>query len=193
MKIGVCQETARLWRRARHTAMLSRSWRFASMSTTSGRAAGARSRSSRPLATDRTRYPSGSSMLSSAWLSHVPALARSTTGGRVKGVRRGICAGMWGRRRGGEPGETLDAAGRRPGSGRDQALPDRIADQTGDVVDVQLLHDTRAVKLGGFGSDPEQRGDLFGRLAFGHELHDLALTGGPPAPVAPPGRPAPIH
>src|SRR2546426_11609746 len=126
--------------------MLSRSWRFASMRTTSGRAAGARSRSSRPLATDRTRYPSGSSMLSSAWLSHVPALARSTTGERVKGVRRGICAGMWRRRRCGEPGETLDAAGRRPGSGRDQALPDRVADQTGDVVDVQLL-DRKSTRL----------------------------------------------
>src|SRR5207253_2070860 len=56
------------------------------MRTTSGRAAGARSSSSRPLPTDTTRYPSGSSMLSSAWLSHVPELAISTAGGRGNGV-----------------------------------------------------------------------------------------------------------
>src|SRR5207247_2128874 len=90
---------------------------------------------------------------------------------------------MWRLRWWGEPGKTLDGAGRTPGSGSDQAFPDGVADQTGDVVDVQLLHDARAVKLGGFGGDREQRGDLLGRLAFGHELRDLALTGGQPAPV----------
>src|SRR6266576_6171965 len=85
---------------------------------------------------------------------------------------------MWRRRWWGEPGKTLDGAGRTPGSGSDQAFPDGVADQTGDVVDVQLLHEARAVKLGGFGGDREQRGDLLGRLAFGHELRDLALMGG---------------
>src|SRR2546429_4011894 len=97
---------------------------------------------------------------------------------------------MWRRRWWGEPGKTLDGAGRTPGSGSDQAFPDGVADQTGDVVDVQLLHDTCAVKLGGFGGDREQRGDLLGRLAFGHELRDLALAGGQPAPVLPRGGPA---
>src|SRR6266571_3458963 len=51
---------------------------------------------------------------------------------------------MWRRRWWGEPGKTLDGAGRTPGSGRDWAFPDGVADQTGDVVDVQLLHDARA-------------------------------------------------
>ena len=59
------------------------------MRTTSGRAAGARSSSSRPLPTETTRYPSGSSMLSSDWLSHVPEFAMSTTGERVNGARGG--------------------------------------------------------------------------------------------------------
>src|SRR6266540_3747835 len=121
MKIGVCQETARFWRRARHTAMLSRSWRFASMRTTSGRAAGARSRSSRPPPTDTTRYPSGSSMLSSAWLSHVPEFARSTTGERVNGMRggnvvlsgSGYCNQCADGAPAGEPGETLAAPGEK--------------------------------------------------------------------------------
>src|SRR3989440_12923780 len=90
---------------------------------------------------------------------------------------------MWRRRCWGEPGKTLDGTGRTPGSGSDQAFPDGVADQTGDVVDVQLLHDARAVKLGGFGGYREQRGDLLGRFAFGHELRDLALTRGQPAPV----------
>src|SRR2546422_848854 len=90
---------------------------------------------------------------------------------------------MWRRRWWGEPGKTLDGTGRTPGSGSNQAFPDGVADETGDVVDVQLLHDTRAVKLGGFGGDREQRGDLLGRFAFGHELRDLALTRGQPAPV----------
>src|SRR6266568_1175918 len=70
------------------------------MRTTSGRAAGARSSSSRPLPTDTTRYPSGSSMLSSAWLSHVPELhdltltrgqpAAVLRGGRPAGVHDGL-------------------------------------------------------------------------------------------------------
>src|SRR3989442_2986970 len=100
---------------------------------------------------------------------------------------------MWRRRWWGEPGKTLDGTGRTPGSGSDQAFPDGVADQTGDVVDVQLLHDARAVKLSGFGGDREQRGDLLGRFAFGHELRDLALTRGQPAPVLRRGGPAGIH
>jgi len=59
------------------------------MRITSGRAADARSSSSRPLPKDTTRYPSGSSMLSSAWLSDVPEFASSTTGERVNGMRGG--------------------------------------------------------------------------------------------------------
>src|SRR5439155_17065814 len=122
----------------------------------------------------------------------------------------------------GEPGETLAAPGEKtwgtvdargddprdsayhPGPknlpihhrgalGRDQALADGVADQARDVVDVQLLHHTRAVKFGGLGRDPEQRGDLFGRFALGHELHDLALTGGQAAEVVRRRSPAGIH
>src|SRR2546422_11558413 len=97
---------------------------------------------------------------------------------------------MWRRRWWGEPGKTLDGAGRTPGSGSDQAFPDGVADETGDVVDVQLLHDTRAVKLGGFGGDRGQRRDLLGRFGLRHELRDLALTAGQPAPALGCGRPA---
>src|SRR2546430_11631911 len=100
---------------------------------------------------------------------------------------------MWRRRWWGEPGKTLDGAGRTPGSGSDQAFPDGVADQTGDVVDVQLLHDTCAVKLGGFWGDREQRGDLLCRFSLRHEPRDLALTRGQTAPVLPPRGPASIH
>src|SRR5256885_2173583 len=93
----------------------------------------------------------------------------------------------------GEPVKTLDTSGRRPGSGGDQALPDGVTDQASDIVDVQLLHDTRAVKLGRLGADGEQGGDLFGRLALGHELHDLAFTRGQPAAVFRGSGPAGVH
>src|SRR2546428_10833853 len=99
---------------------------------------------------------------------------------------------MWRRRWWGEPGKTLDGTGRTPGSGSDQAFPDGVTDQTGDVVDVQLLHDARAVKLGGFWGDREQRGDLLCPFAFGHELRDLALPRGHPGPVPRRRRPAGI-
>src|SRR2546422_10157779 len=97
---------------------------------------------------------------------------------------------MWRRRWWGEPGKTLDGTGRTPGPGRDYAFPDGVADQTGDVVDVQLLHDARAVKLGGLGGDREQRGDLLGRFVFRHELRALALPRGQPAPALRRSRPA---
>jgi len=41
-------------------------------------------------------------------------------------------------------------------------------------VQVEFLHYPHAVKLGGLGGDRQQRRDLLGRLAFGHELRDLA-------------------
>src|SRR5256885_1568348 len=88
---------------------------------------------------------------------------------------------MWGRPGGGEPVKTLDTSGRRPGSGGDQALPDGVTDQASDIVDVQLLHDTRAVKLGRLGADGEQGGGPFVRLALGHALHDLAFTSALPS------------
>src|SRR5438034_10244049 len=100
---------------------------------------------------------------------------------------------MWRLRWWGEPGKTLDGAGRTPGSGSDQPFPDGVANQTGDVVDVQLLHHTRAVKFRGLGGDREQRGNLLGGLAFGYELHDLTLPGGQPAAVLRRGGPAGIH
>src|SRR2546429_9947281 len=97
---------------------------------------------------------------------------------------------MWRRRWWGEPGKTLDGTGRTPGSGSNQAFPDGVADETGDVVDVQLLHDARAVKLGGFGGDRHQRGALLGGFSFGHGLGGRALSRGQPAPVSGPGGPA---
>src|SRR5437867_8156378 len=91
------------------------------MMTTSGRAADARSKSSRPLPANTTRYPSGSSMLSSAWLSQLPEFARSTTGERVNGMRggnvvlsgSGYCNQCAAGAPAGEPGETLAAPGEK--------------------------------------------------------------------------------
>ena len=55
--------------------------------------------------------------------------------------------------------------------------PRRIAYRTrpGDVVDVQLPHDPRAVGLGGPVADAEQAPDLLHVLALGDELQHLAL------------------
>src|SRR3989442_48458 len=98
------------------------------------------------------------------------------------GIRADRCttshARMWRRGDGGKTGETTGLGRRRPGLRCDQPLPDGVADQARDVVDVELLHHARAVKLGRLEGDPEQRADLLRGLALCHELPDLALPGG---------------
>lgn len=42
-----------------------------------------------------------------------------------------------------------------------------VADQAGGFVDIQLLHEPRAVGFGGFHGDPEHGGNVFCRFALG--------------------------
>src|SRR5437899_509258 len=74
-------------------------------------------------------------------------------------------------------------------SGLDESAPDRVADKTGDLVDAELDHEVTAMGLGGLLGDPEDFSDFLGRIAFGHELQDFALSrgekvGGEPALTA---------
>ena len=52
----------------------------------------------------------------------------------------------------------------------DHPMPDGVAYQAADGVDVELRHDAGAMGLGGFGRDAESRCDLFVGVAFGEEL-----------------------
>ena len=54
-------------------------------------------------------------------------------------------------------------------SGLDYAPSNRVTDEAGGLVDAQLLHDPRAVSLGGLDADVQQSGDLFGALPFGDQ------------------------
>src|SRR5215510_15656407 len=73
---------------------------------------------------------------------------------------------------------TNGEAGVREKLSLDDAPADRVADEAGGVVDLELGHDPRAVGFGGLGADAEELGDLLGRLAFGDELKHLALAVG---------------
>src|SRR5205823_4402845 len=59
--------------------------------------------------------------------------------------------------------------------GLHEAHADRKAHQAGNVVDVQPLHELHAMRLYGLDADVQRVGDLFGRLALGDQLQDLAL------------------
>ncbi len=59
--------------------------------------------------------------------------------------------------------------------GSDQADPDSVADQTGDVVDAKSFHQQGPVRLHRLDADAEPPGDRLGRRAFGDQLEDLLL------------------
>jgi hypothetical protein len=61
---------------------------------------------------------------------------------------------------------------------RDEADAHRIAGEAGDIVDVEPLHDLRAVGLDGLDADRQAFGDIACGIAFGDELQDLALARG---------------
>ena len=77
--------------------------------------------------------------------------------------------------RGGFPAQGIPDPG---ASGLDQAVADRVADQVRNVVNAELLHHLRAVRLHRLDTDPKEGGDLPWRLAFDEELRaavDAAL------------------
>ena len=61
-------------------------------------------------------------------------------------------------------------------SGANQAVPDGVAHQPGGLVDVELLHDAIAVRLGSLEGNAEQLGDRLRGLALGDQLQDLAFA-----------------
>src|SRR5688500_10196534 len=67
-----------------------------------------------------------------------------------------------------------------PGEAGDLRLnepsPDRVADQSGRRVDVQLLHHFHPMRLRGLRRNTEDEGDLFRRVSFGDQLQNEALT-----------------
>ena len=58
----------------------------------------------------------------------------------------------------------------------DDASPDRVEHDLGGAVYVELLHDARAVRLNGAGTDEQQRGDVLIRFPLGDELKDLTFA-----------------
>src|SRR5260370_38827171 len=67
--------------------------------------------------------------------------------------------------------ETTDA-----GSGTDQAPADRVPDQHGGFMDIELFHDAGSVGFRRFRDDVQKTRALLGRLAFGNQLKNLALS-----------------
>src|SRR4051812_16764457 len=65
---------------------------------------------------------------------------------------------------------------------RDPTLPNRIADEVGRIMHVELLHESSTMKLRRLYADMQHFRDLLGRLPFSDELEHLALArcqGGP--------------
>src|SRR5436309_14747260 len=59
----------------------------------------------------------------------------------------------------------------------DQPLADRVANQTGRLVDLELLHDVTSVGLSRFGRDRQERRNLFRGLSFGNQLDTCRSRG----------------
>src|SRR5690348_12623122 len=82
------------------------------------------------------------------------------------------------RPRGGRPGPLRDP--HRTwlvcGSGLDDAVANGVAYQLGERSEAALAHDVAAVSLRRFDADPERGRNFLVALAFGQELHDLALA-----------------
>lgn len=64
--------------------------------------------------------------------------------------------------------------------GGNQADPNGITDQPGDIVNVQTVHQLAAMGVDGFHAEIQQVGYLLGRVAFGNQLQNLTLTGRQP-------------
>ena len=62
------------------------------------------------------------------------------------------------------------------GSGMDQPAPDRKADKSGGVVNIELPHDSGPMAVGGLDADPEHPGNFLGRLAFSDQLKHLPFA-----------------
>src|SRR5215469_18638891 len=76
----------------------------------------------------------------------------------------------------GSPGlEKPESPGAGLPLGRNETDADRVADQAGDVVDVQFFHELSPVGLDGLHAHAEQSGDLLGGVSFGNQLEDFAL------------------
>ena len=58
----------------------------------------------------------------------------------------------------------------------DQPDLDRKPDETGDITDLQPLHQLGTMRLNRFGAEAQPEGNLFGRVAFGNELENFPLT-----------------
>ena len=56
-------------------------------------------------------------------------------------------------------------------------MRDRKADQSGDVVDLQFVHQATAIRVDGFGRQMNRAGDLRTGVALDDELKDFALSG----------------
>src|SRR5436309_7819856 len=61
-------------------------------------------------------------------------------------------------------------------SGVDQPAPDRKADESGGVVNIELAHDSGPMAVGGLDADPEHPGNLLSRLAFRDQLKHLPFA-----------------
>lgn len=63
-------------------------------------------------------------------------------------------------------------------SGFDEPALDGEAGETGNVMDIEFIHDIGAVGIGGLGADLEFLCDILGRITFGDQLKDFAFAGG---------------
>src|SRR5262252_3124432 len=64
------------------------------------------------------------------------------------------------------------------GSLRYNALAHSVEDKLGNIVQIQLLHDLRAVCLDSIHAQTQEVGHVLARLALSDQLKDLTLTGG---------------
>src|SRR5260370_29662899 len=62
------------------------------------------------------------------------------------------------------------------GSGTDQAPADRVPDKPGGLMEIELFHDAGCVGFSCFRADVQKTRALLGRLAFGSQLKNLALS-----------------
>src|SRR5688572_20765982 len=62
-------------------------------------------------------------------------------------------------------------------SGMDDPPPYCVADESGRIVNVELLHQMGSMGFGGLQADPQAGGHLLGPLALGNQLQDFTLPG----------------